>query len=177
MGGFHDPEYAMRQSVGQLARRVADLERRLKVLEAPPEDGSPTPPDGPREGGSIAAEPQQNTTLPPEGEREKIARSDDGQLIQQVRDLLAKVMRHDDLATIGMVTASEGWLEPPAHQYWKVSARVTPKLESVKPYGTTLALTQNPHVAGLLCILSTGLPRLLDLAADAILSREQESGR
>lgn len=106
--------------------------------------------------------------IPADGEH--VRSSADEQLIDQARDLYRKINRSDDLASEGMWTASHGWQEPPGHQYWSVTAVATPTRPNVKPYKVSKAITQDANVAALLTFMSTALPRLCDLADQALAS-------
>jgi len=85
------------------------------------------------------------------------------QLIAQARAIHAKAMNCSDFAEEGQWRAAEDVIDPPLHNYWRVTAVRAPYQKGVGPYPVTKALTQEPGVAGLLTFTSTALPQLCDL--------------
>lgn len=90
--------------------------------------------------------------------------TDGEQLIAQARAIHAKAMNCSDFADEGQWRAAEDVIDPPLHNYWRVTAIRAPHQKDVQPYPVTKALTQEPGVAGLLTFVSTALPQLCDLA-------------
>lgn len=89
--------------------------------------------------------------------------TDADQLIAQARAIHAKAMNCSDFAEEGQWRASEDVIDPPLHNYWRVTAVRSPTMKGASPYPVTKALTQEPGVAGLLTFISTALPQLCDL--------------
>lgn len=94
----------------------------------------------------------------------RVRSSADEQLIDQARQIHAKAMNCSDLAQEGQWGAAEDVIDPPAHNYWRVTALRSPTRKGVDPYTVTKALAYEPSVAGLLTFVSTALPQLCDLA-------------
>jgi hypothetical protein len=101
--------------------------------------------------------------------------TDNEQLITQARAIHARAMNCSDFADEGQWRASEDVIDPPLHNYWRVTAVRAPHQKGVGPYPVTKALTQEPGVAGLLTFVSTGLPQLCDLVER--LSAERDAAR
>lgn len=89
--------------------------------------------------------------------------TDNEQLIAQARVIHAKAMNCSDFADEGQWRAAEDVIDPPLHNYWRVTAVRAPHQKGIEPYPVTKALTQEPGVAGLLTFVSTALPQLCDL--------------
>ena len=94
----------------------------------------------------------------------KLRMSSNEQLIDQARELHAKVMNCSDLASEGAWTAHETVNGLPPNNYWEVTAIRTPTTKGVAPFTVWKAHVKTPAMAVLLTFVSTGLPQLCDLA-------------
>lgn len=99
--------------------------------------------------------------------------SDVEQLVMQAREIHAKAMNCSDFAEEGQWSAAEDVIDPPLHNYWRVTAIRRPHQKGVGPYPVVKALTQEPAVAGLLTFCSTALPQLCDLVQRLISERDE----
>ncbi len=102
--------------------------------------------------------------------------TDAEQLIAQAREIHAKAMNCSDFADEGQWRASEDVIDPPLHNYWRVTAFRAPRQKDVGAYPVTKALTQEPAVAGLLTFVSTALPQFCDLVERLQAERDESLG-